>query len=48
MEYILDNIIAKRDTKTIYKDKEYVLKVFNEDYLARVFKARIKVYAVKF
>ena len=24
------------------------LKVFNEDYLARVFKARIKVYAVKF
>ena len=28
----LDNVIAVRDTKTIYKDGDKCIKVFNEDY----------------
>ena len=28
----LDNVIAKRSAKTIYRDGEYVIKVFNENY----------------
>lgn len=29
----LDNVIAKRPTKTIYRDGDTVIKLFNEDYL---------------
>ena len=28
----LDNVIAKRPTKTIYRDGDTVIKLFNEDY----------------